>query len=161
MSIEDLNSLFYELHNSSLKAAMIYTDIDFRVTRSYVKYPPNVMQEKIPFGNLAVCSRTLNFATQLVHEVMLRLMPSGIPQYLHKYLMEFEFRPLYAPPKENRVFSLSDLEFGFIIWLIAIGISIFVFFLELLWYFIRKKLIKIVRDLIGLIWLVKNITRVL
>jgi len=119
------------------------------------------MAEKIPLANYASCTRTLNFATQLVREVMLKFMPTGIPQHFFKHLMDFEFRPLLAPPSELRVLSVKDLEFGFVVWLIAVGISILVFVLELLWYFLILKLVKIIKDFIVLIWLLKRIDWIL
>lgn len=158
LELAEITKLLKKMHDSTVKSAIMMTDIEYNVLRSHSEYPPMVMEEKIPFASMAVCTRSFNFANQLVVEVMMKLMPTGIPQYLYKYLMEFEFRPLVAPPVEPIVFSLTDLEFGFIVWLIAVGVCITAFFLELLWYSLYRKLVKIVKDWIGLYLLLKYFT---
>lgn len=143
------------------RAAMIFHNIDYTLMRSIIDSPPNIMNEKFTLGCYSLCARTLNFATQLTADVMLKLVPTGIPQHFFNYMMEFEFRPLKAPPKELIVLSVKDLEFGFVVWLIACAISIFAFTLELIWYLLTVKITKIIKDFIALIWLLKFIVCIL
>jgi len=82
------------------------------------------------------------------------LIPSGIPQYLpefHENLFLTRYHDLSV--KMPRILKLDDLAFGFILWLIACGISIAGFVVELLSQQIvkgTKILISPLRDLIGL-----------
>lgn len=70
---------------------------------------------------------------------MSRIVEAGIPQYHFSYLMDFELKSLLDPPSEPSIFSLYDLEFGFVTWLIACAICIGAFMSELLWFFIKNE----------------------
>lgn len=146
---------YYEKYHEN--AATLLTDIDYRMFRSIMQTPPNVMAEKIKVANYGICTRNLNFATQLTVDVMLKLVPTGIPQHIYNHMMTFEFRPLLAPPIKPRVFSVGDLEFGFVVWLIACAISTVTFFLELLFAYLRK----IIINYIGLFWLLRSLDWIL
>ena len=89
-------------------------------------------------------------------EVIRNLIPSGVPQYLRKY----HERLLYGiyeelEEKAPKVLTLDDLEFGFIIWLIASGISIAAFLSEIFRFYIENLL----KMHIGLAMLVSIIVR--
>ena len=73
-----------------------------------------------------------------MNATMICLIEAGIPQYHLNYLMDFDMMPLPETPSEPSIFSISDLEFGFVTWLIACGISIGAFIAELLWYFMKN-----------------------
>ena len=66
---------------------------------------------------------------------MNRLVEAGIPQYHFDTLLNFELKPLIDPEWEPSIFSVSDLEFGFITWLISCAIAVGIFAAELLWRF--------------------------
>jgi hypothetical protein len=88
----------------------------------------------------------------LLHDVMERILPAGIPQYIWKYEQENRFshsglRTDDDDEDTRRVFSLHDLEYGFVLWLIACGISTVVFLIE----YLRPKLKKFVRTSTGLL----------
>ena len=66
-------------------------------------------------------------------DVMRNLIPSGIPQYLPIYHSKLLFGGYEeSDEKLPKVLSLDDLAFGFILWLIACGISITAFTVELM-----------------------------
>lgn len=94
-----------------------------------------------------------NFMLRLTDEVMQGLITGGIPQNFYKRTLS----PI-IPEKQNQptVLKIEDLKFGFIIWLISCGISILFFSFELLWIFYLKLLIEI-KNLIGLILVLKNL----
>jgi hypothetical protein len=55
-----------------------------------------------------------------------------------------------APPKQPKVFDIGDLEFGFVVWLVACLISTIVFILEILIRYLIIKLRRGARNYIGL-----------
>lgn len=69
----------------------------------------------------------------IFEDVMRKLIPSGIPQYLpdfHSFLLHGKFVNL--DENEPKVLSYDDLSFGFVLWLFACGVSIIGFFIEFL-----------------------------
>ncbi|CAG9807144.1 unnamed protein product [Chironomus riparius] len=88
-------------------------------------------------------------------KVMNKLVPSGIPLYLFKYYKEFLYG-VYQESKENmpKILTFDDLEFGFIMWLTACGISLAAFATEIL----RYKTLKFIEIYVGLIVLVSIVT---
>lgn len=72
-------------------------------------------------------------------DVMRKLVPSGIPQYLpvfYSNLMFGTFKDI--DEKMPKVFMFNDLAFGFILWLFTCGISIMTFLGEVLGPKIRQ-----------------------
>jgi hypothetical protein len=70
--------------------------------------------------------------SDVLNEVMNELIPSGIPQFLYEYGMWSVYRyKEEKPPNEATILSFSDLEFGFVIWIVVCGISVIEFLLEL------------------------------
>lgn len=149
-------SLFENMWNSSLKAAILTSDADYKVIRAGRTNVPKVMIQKITNDPVGVCTLRNNYAFKLVEGTMSNLIQGGISQYMIDYLYNFEVKPLVDPPREPSVFSLSDLEFGFVVWLIACGISTAAFTVELLWYFLSVKL----KDLIVLIVFLRRLKRI-
>jgi hypothetical protein len=89
-------------------------------------------------------------------EVMDKLIPSGIPQYLpdfHAYLLYGN----YENSEENfpKILTIDDLSFGFILWLIACGISICGFLGEIVVILV----IKILKDAMGLLLLLNSLKK--
>jgi hypothetical protein len=86
-----------------------------------------------------------------LNDVISRLTPAGIPKYQADYGRWYYHRPL---PEENtdtrRILSLIELNFGFVFFLAAAGLSLLVFFCELLWQ-IWLKMARKLKILIGLV----------
>lgn len=80
-----------------------------------------------------------NHAYWLMEDTMRKLIPAGIPQYLRRFVLSFFVRETKNHEfKIPKVFSLKDLEFGFVTWLITCFIAIFVFLIEMIWYYGRS-----------------------
>lgn len=89
-----------------------------------------------------------SFLYPIFDQIMRNLIPSGIPQYLpklHSRLLFGYFKEIES--KIPKVLVLDDLEFGFIMWLIACGISIAAFLSEIL----KDQIIKAAKRYAGLI----------
>jgi len=83
-------------------------------------------------------------------EIMDKLIPSGIPQYLpdfHALLMYGNYETINE--KMPKVLTLNDLSFGFILWMIACGMSMIGFVGEILIFYLSR----ILKNIVGL-WMV-------
>ena len=148
------------MRNPESKSAILIGGSDYFSIKAGETNVPKILSQRFlnePFG---VCTRRHNFAFNLVECTMTYLIQGGIPQYLLNYLLDFDLRPLVDPPSEPSVFSLSDLEFGFIVWLIACLISIIAFATEILFYLLRVKLCPMLKDIIGLIVFLIQLRRI-
>lgn len=78
---------------------------------------------------------------------MKKLIPSGIPQYLPDF-HAFLLYGIYENVKQTmpKVLTLEDLSFGFVLWLIACGISVVGFLAEIMFAFVTK----FVKNVVGL-----------
>ena len=73
-----------------------------------------------------------------LNEVIEKLNPSGIIQYLINYDSWVTYNKFdTATVKVPRILTFNDLSFGFVLWLIACGISIVGFAVEMTEYKIR------------------------
>jgi hypothetical protein len=84
---------------------------------------------------------------------MERIIPAGIPQHLWEYEDNYKKRLLNSEEVEDsrRILSLGDLEYGFVLWLIAISVSTTAFFVE----FLGPKLKRLARASVGLFYFMK------
>lgn len=134
-----------------MKAAIIMTDTDYKVIKALENNVPKIMRQTIPLEPFGACTTHNNYAFSLIDGTMGNLTQAGIPQFLFRYLMEFELRSLEDPPNEPSVFSVRDLEFGFVTWLIACGIAILAFVGELIW----KKITTVFWNHVGMFYFYK------
>jgi hypothetical protein len=87
-----------------------------------------------------------NLLVRHLDRVMSWLIPSGIPDYLFQYGSSDIYRRLdLEEPDSRRVLSLSDVEFGFVIWLATFPFPIAVFIYEVL----SVKVKEMMRDFAG------------
>jgi hypothetical protein len=90
----------------------------------------------------------------LLQDVMEKVVEAGIPQHFWKVEQEVKYNiGLDSGEIEDnrRILSLNDLEFGFVIFIIALSVSTVVFFCE----FLGPKIKKFVRLLIGLFYFLR------
>jgi len=88
-----------------------------------------------------------SFIYDVLNEVLEKLVPAGIPQHLDMFHTEMLFKA-YKPfvDKSPKVLKITDLSFGFVLWLCACGFSASSFLCEMLILKFRKRL----RSCIGL-----------
>jgi hypothetical protein len=82
---------------------------------------------------------------------MKRIVPAGIPQHFWKQEQEMKHKIKFENEDNKKVLSLEDLEYGFVMWIVACAISTAVFLDE----FLRPKLKKFVRASVGLFYFMK------
>lgn len=157
----ELFRLFRKMSNSSLKAAIITTESDMKLYRAAYVDVPKTISEVVNPSPYSICTYRNNFFAALNQQVSNAILTAGIPQYLFEYLTKYEMKPLMGPPKEPKVFDVEDLEFGFVIWLVACLLSTIVFFFEIPHKQLAIKLRRCIRRYVGLLmfWKLFNIRR--
>lgn len=134
----ELFGMFRKMPNDpSLKAAILIYELDMRFNKAGLTSLPATLKEVISLNGFGVCVSRKNFFMTLNHKVMNSLISGGIPQYLIDFYTKFDLRPILIPEKDPKVFDVDDLMFGFIIWLVACGVSITVFIIEVTFYHLR------------------------
>lgn len=136
MNFHEALEIFKGMSKPSPKASIVLGDNDYMALKVFDRNTPKVIKQTIIFEPLGVCVPRSNFAFKLIDDTMRNLNQFGIASYYVNYL-KFLLRPQPELPSEPRVFSLSDLEFGFVSWLIACGVCILVFIGEVLKYRLR------------------------
>lgn len=144
-----------EMSDYRSKSAVLVGDIDYKLIKWYRNNIPKLIKENIKMAPYGVCVYSQNFAFYLTKKSMNRLVEAGILQNIYKYLSDFELRPKIDPPKEPYVFKFSDLEFGFVTWLIACGISLLMFIIEIIWYYSVRGVKYLIRQYVGLFLFIK------
>jgi hypothetical protein len=141
--------------NSSAKIAFFLTrEFQLRINwcnaRSSRKIILPVFNEiPIAFGLPKNC-----ILNDLLQDVMAKIIEAGIPQHFWKVEQEVKFKVGLDSGKvedNRRILSLSDLECGFVIFIIALSVSTVVFLAE----FLQPKIKKFVRTLIGLFYFLR------
>jgi hypothetical protein len=80
-----------------------------------------------------------HFMFDLTEHLMQRFIPMGIAQHIFDFNHWLIFRQyIEIESKEPQVLVMNDLGFGFVIWLIACGISTVGYFAEILKFKMRK-----------------------
>ena len=91
----------------------------------------------------------------VLNEILEKLVPAGIPKYLEDFHTQLLFKA-YKPVVDGspKPLKITDLSFGFVLWLCACGASASVFLVEVLVF----RSWKILRNFVGL-WIVWTILR--
>lgn len=132
---------------SSAKGAVLLGRFDVRVLRAVFQSDMREMPQTILTYHYGIAVKKNNFIFDSTNEAMELLIDTGIPQYFMRYVNEVELKPVLAPEPEPRVFELSDLGFGFYVFLVSCAFSIIAFLGELLWFYGK--------EMIGLITLLR------
>jgi hypothetical protein len=114
-----------------------------------------ILDEVILTAQMGICFTRNNFMFQLADRVVGQLLPSGILQNFKEY--HWFFTEMKDKPKEHgpQVLRVTDLSFGFVLWLVACSISTAVFVVE--WLIPRVK--HLIRTSIGLFLFIKLLTQ--
>lgn len=126
---------YKQMMNSKSKSALPMSYIDVKTLRVLMTPVPRILRERLIAPPEGLCVYRNNFAATLHVKIMDALITAGIPQHWYKFTVEFELRSVPDPPREPKVFSIEDLKYGFIIWLVAISVSVGSFLLECCIYF--------------------------
>lgn len=120
------------------KTAYLENDRNFQVTTALYKNPPKRMKSKVKTEKFGIATMRNNFIYNVTENVMSALVESGIAQYFFQYIKLVVLKGLPTDQQEPKKFSIEDLKFGFVIFLICCGISIVAFLCEILMFYGRK-----------------------
>lgn len=140
-----LESFKNDSQNPTLKIAFLMTTPHRGYIISKTNHEPIDLHQKLITFNCGFEFTIGNFFYELTGGVMERIVEAGIPEHL----LKFHNRILYKRKSKKKVMpqilTVNDLSFGFIIWLVACGISFLILIIELF----APKLFKILRFLSG------------
>ncbi|KAG5671281.1 hypothetical protein PVAND_001486 [Polypedilum vanderplanki] len=146
-------TVFFDLYKRALdgetksKYAFLTNDFEQRTWKRFFNGSLPIMENEILSKPLAITSPLNNILQYQLNQLIDRLVPSGILNHLVNYGEWYLNRPIYIEPKDSRrVLSMSDLQFGFVIFLGFMSLPIVVFICELHVLYVRRQL----RKLLGL-----------
>ncbi|KAL7013033.1 hypothetical protein ACKWTF_015163 [Chironomus riparius] len=104
-----------------------------------------------------------SFLWPIFDDVINKLIPSGILQYLLELYAYFMYEKYdWSPKKYPKVLTFDDLSFGFVLWLTACGMSVLGFLIEHSSQLVHegcKALVLELKNFVGLLfllYLIKN-----
>jgi hypothetical protein len=130
--------LWLRLSDPSEKVAYLDNRIGFVANRAMFKNPPVMMKEKLQKILYGVSLMRNNFLYDITESVMSGLIEGGIPQYFLTYIEDVVLREKPSDPIEPKKFGVEDLQFGFVIFLVACGVSISAVMIELIYFHFGK-----------------------
>jgi hypothetical protein len=156
-----LRDQIYDEMKKSSKTAVLLTEHDYKVLKATYDNVPELMEERYDYYgmSLAFCTFHHAYNSRLVEKVQTHLVQGGILQHTNDYFLNFELMAHVDEGSGPNVFSLEFLSFGFYIWFIACGISILAFFAEVLWFCIRIRMEKALRNFLALFFLLRFLRR--
>lgn len=144
--------LVFEINSQYSKVALLGDEDTITAARSYLKIKPNLFDHKESLLK-GIGTKKHNHAFWLIEDTMKMLIQAGIPQWYRKFIYEVLFRDFPSEEIIPKVFSIHDLEFGFVIWAVACGISFVCFFMECIYFYVRKT----IEEFSGLYGLLKGL----
>jgi hypothetical protein len=135
-----------QMKDYSMKLAY-FTDIEAVYSRYYSNETFIKLKEVLLTTQNGIIFPRNYFMFHLADKVIGPLIPSGILQHSHDY--HFFYTEMKDKPEElgPQVFRVTDLSFGFVLWLLACGVCSIVFIVE--WLIPRVK--RLIRTAIGLV----------
>jgi hypothetical protein len=99
-----------------------------------------------------------HFLFHATNDAVQRCLDSGIIQSKKQFYFEF-CTPAEIDPEifEPKVFRLQDLAFGFVVWLTSVLIAIVIGILEVLCFYLKKKVICVIKNCIGLYYIMDRL----
>lgn len=131
--------------NSAVKYAFFISDSFHASLNATFKRSLPIMQNDRVVRSLQLLTFRNNPLLLDIDELFKKWIPSGIVQHLLDYGKWFIDRPIEDTILDNRrILSMFDLEYGFVLWLIACGISTIVFICEMIpvWIGLMKKILQ-------------------
>jgi hypothetical protein len=121
-----------QIKNESAKLALL---TDNKVLVKGVQLKEALFTDTVGF-----VMRRNHFLYWLTEETLRDLINGGIPQYIENFYLEwFNSQASIIDKNDPKILSIDDLNYGFVIWSVAISITLIVFIAEFLMkYFVVK-----------------------
>ncbi|KAG5666636.1 hypothetical protein PVAND_014652 [Polypedilum vanderplanki] len=128
---------FYEMYeaalngSSKIKYAFLVNQNVHGILNSTFKSSLSTMEnEGTTFTWTYSIPRNLLLSNEMV-EVINEFVPSGIIQYLYDFMLWLNFRPTdFQEEDSRRILSMTDLEFGFVLWIVSLSVPLICFLYE-------------------------------
>jgi hypothetical protein len=128
-----------DINNNSMKLAILMTDQQRFAFSSRFGVSSLLLKREKSTKMLSVVMKRNCVLFAAVSDAMEKLVPSGIPQQLFGHGMWMVYREHKKDAKiEPTILSFDNLEFGFVVWLGACGISVLEFLVEIFVVEVRK-----------------------
>jgi hypothetical protein len=150
-STADFNQFLRDqLYNESEKFAV------FLMEQELFRRAKGVQLKEVLFTDtVGIMTGRNQFIFRLTEETLRDLISGGIPQHIYKFHMDMVFPPNSKDDLGPSVLGIDDLNYGFVIWIVAIVITLLAFIAELCMKFFIVKLFnrikKNLRKLLGII----------
>lgn len=141
-----------QLDDPKSKIAVTIDEDSFTAFKHNLVNLPKFLTEKLTFLK-GIGTNHNNHAFWLIEDTMQILISAGIPQWYRKFIFEVLFWDVRHEEKEPKKFGFDDLAFGFVIWGVACLVTIVVFMMELIWFYLRK----LILNLAGIFVLMKGL----
>jgi hypothetical protein len=121
-------------------AFLVHDDYQSMLINVFRKTLDVLKREKYSFKNV-ICTRSTYILVHSLDEVSARFIEAGLMTHLYNHGFWTHTRPVDEEVTDHRrVFSMSDLEFGFTLWLAACFVAFLLFLCEQLSLKVRRKL---------------------
>lgn len=131
---------FANKDNHTMKLAFFMPEDTLFDLNAQCKCRARVLSECLFTIQIGLSTYRNHFLFDILEKVMEKFIPMGIVQHLFEFYMWIHNRPdISDDSKRPQVFCVSDLSFGFILWLIACGISTAGYFLEIIMFKLKKR----------------------
>jgi hypothetical protein len=126
------------LFDSSTRGAFAIRDDEYGWYRMNCNRDPILLNEGFMSYPLALQIDHAHY--DYIEEVVQLIGSSGLLQYYVKTMQWYRYYRNFIERQDShlKVFSLEDLSFGFLPWLVAISISLISFLLELIWFLLTN-----------------------
>lgn len=142
-----------KIENSSAKMAFFVPEEFLNQIESKKSTSGIRLKTILRFHPSSMVSTRNSLTFPIEHEMNEKLSSAGIIQYeFVGYRKRYKFIPDAKSPK---VLSIADLDFGFVVWLIACGISFFAFLSEIFVKLLLVNGIILLQNIIGIYYFAK------
>lgn len=115
--------------NASSKLAFMLSNREMNTMVNKYKIPPIKMKESLITLNIGFGFNANNFMYGLTEDVIEKLFPMGILQHWTDFNV-LNSDSNVKKKKVPKVLKMDDLSFGFVLWLVACGVSCLCFLIE-------------------------------
>ncbi|KAG5670881.1 hypothetical protein PVAND_001113 [Polypedilum vanderplanki] len=140
---------FYNLYQSSLEGET-NSKYAFYMSNELYMFLKSRFKTSLPILENEGATKTFSYIIQKnsiigsqINEIIDRLIEAGIAKQVYEHGLWYNYRPVDDEIEDSRrILSMSDLEFGFVIFLGVLSVSIMVFICEVSYIFLRKQFIE-------------------
>jgi hypothetical protein len=142
-----MDDLIVNLHDNHMKrSAFIITNYHLQQLEHFYHVSPHVLKDPVFSATIGFIMFKNHFTSNLISTVSGQLIDAGILQHSYAFANWMLWRPNYKKELsiEPQVLKINDLSFGFYIWLVACGVCVVGYLLEILKFKMRRPTLKLV-----------------